>query len=264
MSQAPFGDLVGRFMRARLERTPFAVPEEIRQGLPLPDAFQLQGQHECKVLSNYRGEVTGFKLGGTDMKALAAMGMPGPLRGPIFSAFTHSSPARLRRRDFFVCAVEAEIAVRVGKDIGGQPCLLEREELLAAIDGVMPAIEIADSRYSDYATAPATAILADAGFAGAFVPGAEAIQWKSIDLVSLPVRLRVNGSEVRTGTGGRVMGDPLQALNLLVQDLGRVGRKLRAGQVVSTGACTPPYLAQAGDDIEADFGVLGLVKLRLE
>lgn len=264
MTRAAWGLQAGDFLRARSEGKPIATPAEGLQGLPLAAALELQAQHVRAVLAHYGGEVIGFKLGGTDLQALAAMGLTGPLRGPILSAFTHASPARLRRADFFVCAVEAEIAVRLGKDIGGGPDVPGRAALVDAIDAVMPAIEIADSRYTEYAVAPATAILADAGFAGSFVQGAEAAGWATLDLPALPVALCVNGTEVRSGSGARVMGDPLQALGYLVADLGRAGEKLRAGQLVSTGACTPPYLAQAGDHVVADFGPLGRVELWLE
>lgn len=255
---------VSDFIRARIEVKPIATPAGGLQGLPLAAALEFQGEHVRAMLSQFGGEVMGYKLGGTDMQAVVAMGLTGPLRGPIFSAFTQASPARLRRSGFFVCAVEAEIAVRLGKDIGGGPEGPGRAALLDAIDAVMPAIEIADSRYAEYAGAPATAILADAGFAGAFVRGEPAANWQSLDLPAVPVTLSVNGNEVRTGSGARVFGDPLQALDLLAADLWRSGQVLRAGQVVSTGACTPPYLAQRGDHVVADFGPLGIVELRLD
>lgn len=262
---APVGaqDLVRDFMQARTSRKPIPVPAGIR-GWGVTEGEALQQLHVQAMLAHYGGHVIGTKLGGGDMATLAALGMSGPFKGPIFSAFAHASPARLRRDGFFACVVEAEIAVRLGEDIGGHPYLPERDVLMHAIEAVLPSIEVADSRFTDFMNLPPAAILADAGFAGAWIHGTPVTDWNDIDLPALQVRLLSGGEEVRTGSGSRVMGDPLHALSLLVADLGRDGRKLRAGQVVSTGTCTLPYMAKAGETLVADFGPLGQVSLTLD
>lgn len=256
--------LVRALMAARLAGTPLALPQGVAAGLSPEDGYALQHLHTQAVLSHFGGKVIGTKLGGTDMATLAALGMAGPFTGPIFSTFAHASPARLRRGDFFICAIEAEIAVRMGDDIGGHPYLPERDVLVHAIEAAMPAIEIADSRFSDHGKLSPAAVIADLSFAGAWVYGAALTHWRDLDLQSLQVRLLSDGREVRSGCGARVMGDPLQALSLLVADLGREGRKLHAGQVVSTGSCTAAYLARAGESLVADFGPLGQVSLVLD
>lgn len=202
-----------------------------------------------------------MKLGGTNAQSLAALGLPSPFRGPIFSSFTWISPARIQRADFLVCIVETEIGVCFRKDFGGDAQPPAREELLDAIDSVFPAIEVADSRYLAWATAPASAIIADLGYAGGWVRGAPCPRWRELDLASLPVRLTADGAEVREGTGAMVLGDPWRALSLSIADLGREGRKLRAGQVVSTGTCTVPLVVSGAVSLVADFGPLGMVQL---
>jgi 2-keto-4-pentenoate hydratase len=256
-------DIVRALMQARTTRTPVPVPEGMARYAPA-DGERIQQLHVQAMLAQYGGHVIGTKLGGGDMATLAALGMSGPFKGPIFSAFAHASPARLRRDGFFACVVEAEIAVRLGEDIGGHPYLPERDVLVHAIEAIVPSIEIADSRFADFMNLPPAAILADAGFAGAWVHGTPVTDWRDLDLPALQVLLLSGGEEVRSGSGSRVMGDPLHALSLLVADLGRDGRKLRAGQVVSTGTCTLPYMGKAGESIVADFGPLGRVSLVLD
>lgn len=263
-AQINVDEVVRSLMLARHQRTPVPMPPALGQGMSQDHAYELQRLHTAAMLSRFGGRVLGTKLGGGDMAAMAAHGLSGPFRGPIFSAFTHDSPARLRRDDFFACVVEAEIAVVISDDIGGHPDLPERDVLVRAIGAVIPSIEIADSRYSDYDKCPAAAILADLGFAGAWVRGAAVSDWKDIDLRGLPVRLLVNGVEVRSGIGSRAMGDPLETLSVMVADLGRHGEKLRAGQIVSTGTCTLPYLAQRGESLVADFGPLGQVMVAFD
>jgi 2-keto-4-pentenoate hydratase len=262
-SAADAASLARQLVQARVDRTPIPIPAQLSGGSGAGIGFDVQRHHERETISRYGGSTLGLKLGGGDLKALAAMGLTGPLRGPIFSAMAQHSPAILRREDFFVCAVEPEIAVRLAKDVGGHPYLLGPEVLAPAIDAVFPALEVADSRYSDFAGAGPAAILADGCFAGAFISGANIRDWQDIDLAGVAVRLSSSGQEVRTGGGARVMGHPLHALSLAIADLGRTGQKLRAGQVVSLGACTPPYLGKAGEVLVADFGVLGRVQVTL-
>lgn len=257
-------EIVRCLMAAREERRPTELPIALQAGVAAADAYELQQLHTRAMLSRFGGRVLGTKLGGGDMAAMAALGLSGPIRGPIFSAFTHDSPARLRRDDFLVCAVEAEIAVLICDDIGGHPDLPERDVLVRAVGALIPSFEIADSRLADHDKCPAAAILADLGCAGAWVRGAAVSDWQDIDLRALPVRLLANGVEVRSGIGSRAMGDPLEALSVMVADLGRDGRKLRAGEVVSTGTCTVPYFARSGESLVADFGPLGQVMLAFD
>jgi 2-keto-4-pentenoate hydratase len=46
--------------------------------------------------------------------------------------------------------------------------------------------------------------------------------------------------------------------------LSSIGVLLKAGQVVTTGTCLKPLEVDAGDRVEADFGVLGRVRLSFD
>jgi len=59
-----------------------------------------------------------------------------------------------------------------------------------------------------------------------------------------------------------VLGDPRVALTWLVNELSRHGMVCEAGQAVTTGTCRIPVAVKPGDDISADFGVLGRVHCR--
>jgi len=248
-----------RFLDAVLQARQEATPAELPAGfdaMNAAEAYLLQNQHVERVLSLIGGTVTGTKLGGSP-QSIAALGLAGPLRGPIFSALSWASPATLRRDRMIVCIVEAEIGVRFGKDIGGTPQPPAMDELIDAIEAVLPALEVADSRLAGWRTAPPAAALADLSLAGGWVYGAPCGRWRELDLRSLPVRLSVNGSVVAEGNGGLPFGGPLEILRTFIADLGRSGKLLKAGEVVSTGSCTTPHLASTGEHVAADFGPLG-------
>ena len=61
---------------------------------------------------------------------------------------------------------------------------------------------------------------------------------------------------------GRTLGHPLNALAWLADQGVLGGRGLKAGDLVTTGLVTPFVYAEPGDEVRADFGGLGEVRLR--
>ena len=64
------------------------------------------------------------------------------------------------------------------------------------------------------------------------------------------------------GSGANVLDDPREALSWLVNDVGSRGVSIGAGELVTTGTCVVPVPVSPGDEILADFGVLGQVETR--
>lgn len=248
---------------ARRDRQPIPADPNLST-CSVQDACQIQAENIHRTLADIGGEVIGFKLGGTTEAILARLNLDGPFVGPIFSSRTYGSPAVLHRDDFIVCIIEAEIGVRIGRDLGEGDGVPTRDNLLAAIDSVFPAIEIADSRLRDWSQMGAAAIISDNGYAGAWIRGPEVKQWRDIDLVGLPITLRKDDDVIREGAGAVVLGDPLRALGMLVSSLRQRGETLRAGTLVSTGSCIAPFPSSAGGRFVADFGALGSVTMDLK
>jgi len=66
---------------------------------------------------------------------------------------------------------------------------------------------------------------------------------------------------VRRGQGSAVLGHPLNVVAWLANELPKQGKQLRAGDYITTGVISDVYLAQPGDQLQADFGLLGSVVL---
>ena len=104
---------------------------------------------------------------------------------------------------------------------------------------------------------------------GQFVFGAAAPDaWRNLDLAAHRVQGVVRAADGRTrlsrdGTGSAALGDPRIALAWLVNELSSLGLSLEAGQLVSTGTCMQPLEIAPGDRVDADFGVLGALSMRL-
>ena len=73
----------------------------------------------------------------------------------------------------------------------------------------------------------------------------------------------VRGKTERQGRGSNVLAGPLDALTWLANELSGLGLTLKAGEVVTTGTCMVPLAIGPGDEVEADFGELGRVSVRL-
>jgi len=130
-----------------------------------------------------------------------------------------------------------------------------------AVGTLHPAIEIPDSRFSDFVSAGAAQIIADNACAHLFVLGPPTTaNWRTLDLVEHRPVIALRGQQY-IGHGKNVLGDPLKALALLANELRELGVTLKAGQIVTTGTCHPPLPIQSGDLFAADFGSLGKVSV---
>jgi 2-keto-4-pentenoate hydratase len=256
-------ELVRGMLGARQTQQAWALPLETGAALTLQQGYELQALHAQSLLASLGGRVIGTRIGARDMAGLAALGLSGPMRGPVFSATAYRSPATLPRAGQLACRIELAIAVRLREDIGGHPYLPGPDVLQHAIDAVLPAIDVVDSRLTEHERRPLPMVLADLCYGGAWVYGDAVRDWQDLDLATLKPRLFADGREVRASGGAPAGCDPLQALSQLVADLGRDGQGLRAGDIVSVGPCTAPYPASAGEVLRADFGPLGEVELRL-
>lgn len=67
---------------------------------------------------------------------------------------------------------------------------------------------------------------------------------------------------VGTNTAAEVLGNPLNSLAWLANTLGRMGRGLRAGDIVLTGSISKVLRPKAGESVRATFTRLGSAACR--
>jgi 2-keto-4-pentenoate hydratase len=154
----------------------------------------------------------------------------------------------------------AALAFVLAKDLKPRKKPYTRAEVAAAVGDLHPAIEIIDSRYTDWLKVTLPELVADLGANGALIVGPAAKGWRRRDLAALGVTMRAGGKVVGKGKGGDALGHPLEALRWLANNPATKAG-LAAGEIVTTGTCTGFYRAQAGDKVSCDFGPLGKVSL---
>ena len=206
----------------------------------------------------------GWKIAATSEAGQAHIGVDGPIAGRLLESGRYHGGADIAAGSLHMGVAEAEFAFRMGRDLPSRGAPFPPDAVMEGVDALHLAIEIPDSRFEDFAVAGAPQLVADSACAHLFVLGPAAPDgWRTIDLASHPVVLRINGADASAGSGANVLGDPRIALAWIANDRAERGEPLRAGEIVTTGTCVTPAAVRPGDELLADFGSLGTVGARL-
>ena len=191
----------------------------------------------------------GWKIGFNVPSIRDQVGLAEPVIGHLTSAtliepggeYRSGSPTRL--------AVEPEVAVQMGRDLGPDAGEQEARDAIAAF---APAIEVADF---DRGFDELERILAENIFHRGVVLGEPRPSLPAVQAAVL-----VNGEE-RSAAEGHDLAAEMTALTARL--LGELGEQLCAGDWIITGTITPPVPVAPGDEVSADFAGLGRLGLRV-
>lgn len=263
MQEANVKSAVSALIAVRQDRNRIDLLPEAARPATIAEAYKIQAASIPAILEQAGGgRAVGYKCGATNEKAMAGMKLPEPFRAVLLSPFVHDSPADIPSSQFFMRALESEYAFRMASDLTEAGATYSMDAVRDAVAAVMPAIEIVDSRYTNWSGVGGINIIADQGAAGHWVKGAEVTDLSGINFESQTVTLTINGEVRETGTSAMVLGNPLKSLTWIANDLVKHGGGLKAGDLVTTGTCTPVVMAEAGDRAAADFGPLGHVDVQ--
>lgn len=227
------------------------TPRTMEQGYELQDA----------IMQIWNELIVGWKVGATNEKVQELFGVNEPFHGPFFAPTTFASPATPEARNFGHLCIESEFAFRFGSTLAARGSAYGREEILDAIEAVIPAFELVSPRFGTLLQDRVALAAADCGINGGFVLGEDCTDWRKLDLAAHPVRLTVDGEVKGEGTGSNVLGHPFNVLDWLVNALSGRGIDLNAGEIVSTGTCTGIVYLEQGQKAVADYGVLGEIEV---
>ena len=224
--------------------------------LSLPESLRPKdaagAYHVQRAVMAELGPIGGWKVGSPRPDGPCTCA-PMPASGVVASGATVSD-APLR-------GVEAEIAVRMGSDLPPRSTPYTREEVLAAIASVHPAIEVLQSRYADSEAVDPLSSLSDSLSHGGFVYGEAVPDWQAVDLATETVRLVIDGAEVKRRTANPA-GDMIRLVTWLANEGAAWAGGLKAGQFVTTGSWTGKDFTGPGGTVRVAFAHMGEVELR--
>ncbi len=250
---------VDEVVRCRLSRTPLGK----LVGIDRDDLGYAVQARANRRLSEFLGRAVGHKIGATDEALRKMLGAAEPLAGEIFGSTVQQTPGRYGFADFRKPGIETEIAVRLARDLPADDAPFDRTAVAAAVEVLIPAIELVDNRYTDLRSVGVPTILADNTANAGSVLGPPRADWLGLDLAALRARTWIDGELVAEGTGDAVMGHPLEALTWLANRRAALGRGLAAGDFVSLGTITPVQWLSGPASARIEIEELGEVEVRI-
>ncbi|MGO9388923.1 2-keto-4-pentenoate hydratase [Rhodoblastus sp.] len=201
--------------------------------------------------------LVGRKIGLTSLAVQKQLGVDQPDYGMLFDDMAIPDGWEIGRKQLIQPKVEAEVAFVLERDLDQERLTIA--DVLRAIAFALPAIEVVDSRIKDWKIGILDTI-ADNASSGLYVLGATPKKLKDLDLRSAGMVMESAGEPVSVGAGAACLGDPLSAVLWLAKTMARVGRPLKAGDTVMSGALGPMVGVKWGDVVEARISGLGSVR----
>jgi 2-keto-4-pentenoate hydratase len=226
--------------------------------IELADAYQIQ-LLQIQTLLGRGGVIKGHKVGLTSRAMQKQLGVNEPDYGHLLADMFYLEHLPIPTDRFLQPRIEPEIAFVLKKPLKGPG--VTTAEAINAVDYVLPALEIVDSRVRDWKISLIDTI-SDNASSGAVVLGSSPTPLAGIDLRLAGCTFHRNSQVVGTGAGGAILGSPLNALVWLANTVGALGVTLEAGHVVLPGAVTSLVPVEPGDSFTATFAGLGSVTAR--
>ncbi|MFC8176590.1 2-keto-4-pentenoate hydratase [Streptomyces sp. NPDC057325] len=245
-----------RLERARRTGVPCAPVRDLLPAGDLDAAYAVQSLLTERRLAAGR-RITGWKVGLTSPTVRRQLGVDTPDFGALLDDTAVPDGAELPRGAVLQPRAEAEVALVLERDLGHERHTVA--DVIRATAFALPAVEVVGSRIRDW-DITAVDTIADNASSGAYVLGTRPVLLRDVDLRNAGMVLERRGEPVSTGAGVACLGHPLHAAVWLADTLVRLGRPLRAGDTVLTGALGPMTAVAPGDVLEARIDGLGSVR----
>ena len=203
------------------------------------------------------GDLTkGHKVGLASLAIQRQMGVDQPDFGHLTASMFYLEHHPIPAAKFIQPRIEPETAFVLKRPLQGPGVTIA--DAVRAVDFVLPALEIVDSRIKDWKIGIFDTI-ADNASSGGVILGSRPVSLSAVDLRLAGCNLHINGEIVASGAGGAVLGSPLNALVWLANTVGPLGVTLEAGHVILPGSMTKAFNVQPGDTVVSTVAGLGSV-----
>ena len=252
--------LADMLLKAEQTRQPIGPITETDPGVTIDNAYRIQLR--VMELKQAAGQVVvGKKIGLTSLAMQNMLGVNEPDYGHILNGMVVMEGDKIPVGNLIAPRIEGEIAFVLKEDLRGPGVTMT--EVLRCSEGVIPALEIVDSRIRDWKI-KLTDTVADNASSALIVLGDILSPVQALDLRTVGMVMEKIGEVISTAAGAAVLGHPAQAVAWLANKLSAYGISLKKGEVVLSGALAAAVPFVPGDFFRADFGFLGDVKIKFK
>jgi 2-oxo-3-hexenedioate decarboxylase len=252
------GELADRVMHAQDHAHTIAKLTDACPEMCVEDAYAVQDEL-CRRWVARGDRQVGMKAGLTSKAKMQQMGVHAPSFGILMASMARPENGDIPVEGLLHPRVEAEIGFVLKHELVGPDCSID--QVVAATDYVIAAVEVIDSRYERFKLDLISAI-ADNSSACRYVTGGRALKPEGVDLRTIGVVIEKNGEIMALGASAAVLNHPATAIVMLVQHLAAQGKTLPAASFVMTGGITEAIPVSKGDCIVARFQNMGSVSMR--
>jgi 2-oxopent-4-enoate hydratase len=223
------------------------------------DSYRIQ--EEVVKLKTNRGEkIIGKKIGLTSKGIQSQFGVYEPDYGILTDKGLLKNNQELDISKLNQPKIEAEIVFILKEDLLGP--VVTPWNVISATEGIMPALEVVDTRFNDWKIKIFDTVADSASYAR-IVVGDKMTKIDDIDLSLLGMASYKNGKLVFTAASAEVMGNPINSVVWLANKMIELGQPLKKGEVILSGSLTPLMGISSGDYIQVKFDRIGSVSLNI-
>jgi 2-oxo-3-hexenedioate decarboxylase len=243
---------------AALQRRSITKITDAAPDLSMSEAYDIQwALRQRRLKAGCR--LTGLKMGLTSRAKMKQMGVESPIYGFLLDEHYAAADSEILLSELIHPRIEPEIALVSSRDLRGPGCTIAHA--LAAIDFVVPALEVIDSRYTNFKF-DLPSVVADNASSSRYLIGGTARNVAELDLRTLGVVVDKNGEGISFGAGAAVLGHPAWSLAMLANLLAEREQFIPAGSFVMTGGITEAIAIASGDRFTARLQGLGTLSVR--
>ena len=226
----------------------------------MEEAYAIQDELNKKYLTeNKKTLVIGKKIGCTNEAAKIQLNIKESFFGNMYSDNISKSNTTIKPSKFFSPFVEPEFSFIMKNELDPLKAPYSSNTVYESILAVIPSIELVDSRYKDWTNVGVYNLIADNAVHAHWVYGIENKNLNFFNFDNHSVKLFINEKLIEKGNSSAVMGNPINSLTWLINNLAINGKILPKNYYVSTGTCTRAIPISKDDKVTADFGKLGIV-----
>jgi 2-keto-4-pentenoate hydratase len=250
--------LADELWQATTQRQPVEPLTDRYSDLVIEDAYAIQSRVIDRRIAD-GSRMIGRKVGLTAKPMQQMLGVDEPDYGVLLDDMFIEDGDLIDLGTLLQPRVEAELAFVMERDLTGPG--VTTANALAAMAGVLPAVEVVDSRVADWRIKLVDTV-ADNASSGLLVMGGRLRRVDEFDLRLVGAVVSRHGAVIDSGAGAAALGNPARCVAWLANKLATFGASLRAGDIVLPGAVHRMVPVQPGDVFRAEFAHLGAVTVR--